>query len=181
MWQWHPWDAAYGKIGPYELCGSRMGPLLDSEKHNRGRAAIPVIVIGLPDKGWIHSECTWCCKLLGVPQAPAPWNVGMLDSADMPALDNTVTFCMTDSYTVHSLIQHHYVCLSLLLPYSIEGDKGSIVDAYLWGSSTDVNSSKQKSTKEHPWPLLFHQPGNEQVPNPSKDLAQMHDPNDTLQ
>ncbi|CAN5964621.1 unnamed protein product [Sphagnum jensenii] len=63
---------SYGKIGPYELCGSRMGPLLDSEKHNRGRAAIPVIVIGLPDKGWIHSECTWCCKLLGVPQAPAP-------------------------------------------------------------------------------------------------------------
>jgi len=78
---------------------------------------------------------------------PAPRNMGMLDSADMPALDNTVTFCMTDSYTVHSLIQHHYVCLSLL-PYSIEGDKGSIVDAYLWGSSTDVNSSKQKSTKE---------------------------------
>jgi hypothetical protein len=84
---------------------------------------------------------------------------------------------MTDSYTVHSLIQHHYVCLSLL-PYSIEGDKGSIVNAYLWGSSTDVNSSKQKSTKEHLWPLL---PGNEQVPNPSKDLAQMRDQNDTLQ
>jgi len=78
---------------------------------------------------------------------PAPRNMGMLDSADMPALDNTVTFCMTDSYTLYSLIQHHYVCLSLL-PCSIEGDKGSIVDAYLWGSSTDVNSSKQKSTKE---------------------------------
>ncbi len=70
----------------------------------------------------------------------------MLDSADMPALDNTVTFCMTDSYTVH--------------PH--------------------VNSSKQKSTKECLWPLLSHQPDDEQVPNPSKDLAQMHDPNDTL-
>jgi hypothetical protein len=44
----------------------------------------------------------------------------------------------------------------------------------LWGSSTDVNSSKQKSTKEHLWPLLSHQPDKSHV-------AQMHDPNDTLQ
>jgi len=95
--------------------------------------------------GWAH------CGIKGAPQAPTPRNVGMLDSADMPAPDNTVTFCMTDSYTVHSLIQHHYVCLSLL-PYSIEGDKGSIVDAYLWGSSTDVNSSKQRASVTTPVP-----------------------------
>ncbi|CAK9214774.1 unnamed protein product [Sphagnum troendelagicum] len=67
---------SYGKIGPYELCGSRMGPLLDSEKHNRGRAAIPVIVIGLPDKGWIHSEMHLVLQAPGCATGPSTMKRG---------------------------------------------------------------------------------------------------------
>jgi len=54
-------------------------------------------VAATPHGPQMHSEeLTVASKLRHRP--PAPRNVGMPDSADMPAPDNTVTFCMTDSY-----------------------------------------------------------------------------------
>jgi hypothetical protein len=48
------------------------------------------------NSSWPPDELTVASKLRHRP--PAPRNVGMPDSADMPAPDNTVTFCITDSY-----------------------------------------------------------------------------------